>query len=307
MTAKKWLQRLKSGLQRSSDQLTGKISTLLTHRKVDESVLQALEDILIEADLGVTLASTLTQKMAKYRFPPDVSDLDVRLFLAHEMTNILTPFTAPLLPDLTQKPWVCVMVGVNGSGKTTTLGKLAAQWVNQGLKVSAVAGDTFRAAAVEQLQVWGARARIPIKTATTGFDAAALAFQAFEEARQQKEDILLIDTAGRLHNKQHLMDELGKMIRVLQRIDPAAPHSCVLVLDGTTGQNAMTQVEVFQKMVPLTGLIVTKLDGTARGGVVVGLAEKFNFPLHAVGVGEGIEDLHPFDAAHFSRLLMNVE
>lgn len=301
-----WLQRLKSGLQRSSDQLSGKISALLTHRKIDDTTLQELEDILIEADLGVVLAGTLIKKMAKHRFPPEMTGLDVRTFLADEMAAILRPFTAPLVPELVQKPWVCVMVGVNGSGKTTTLGKLATQWAQEGFKIRAVAADTFRAAAVEQLQIWGTRAGIPVKIAPHGTDAAALVFQAFEEARREKDDILLIDTAGRLHNKQHLMDELGKIVRVLQKIDVAAPHSCLLVLDGTIGQNSLAQVEVFKKMVPLTGLIITKLDGTARGGVVVSLAETFHLPLHAIGVGENPEDLQPFDAFAFSHLLMGI-
>lgn len=301
-----WLHRLTSGLQRSSDQFTEKISTLLKHRKIDDMTLQALEEILIEADLGVSLASTLVQKIAKHRFPPEVSDLTLRLFLANEMAALLKPLTVPLSPDPTQKPWVCMMVGVNGSGKTTTLGKLAAQWAQQKLNVRAVAGDTFRAAAVEQLQVWGSRAGVPVQTAPAGADAAALAFQAFEEARRAQEDVLVIDTAGRLHNKHHLMEELGKMVRVLQKIDPQAPHSCVLVLDGTIGQNAVAQVEIFQKIVPLTGLIVTKLDGTARGGIVVGLAGKFRLPLHAIGVGEGLEDLRSFDADTFSHVLMGL-
>lgn len=301
-----WWQRLKGGLQRSSSALTRNVAAILTRRRLDAEALDELEEALIAADLGVRTAAKLTGRLRTERFGRDVTDEEVREALAGYVAEALAPVAAPLVVD-GARPFVILVAGVNGTGKTTTIGKLAAQFARDGKKVGLVAGDTFRAAAIEQLQIWGERAGAPVFTAAAGADPAGLAFDALQQAQRQGLDVLLVDTAGRLHNKGALMDELRKVVRVLQKVDPSAPHARVLVLDATTGQNAHRQVELFAEAIDLTGLVVTKLDGSARGGVVVALAEAFQLPVHAVGVGEGIDDLRPFEAKAFARALLDLE
>ena len=301
-----WWQRLKSGLSKTSGELTGSISAIFTKRRLDQETLDELEDALVVADLGVDTARQLVGKLKRERYGTDIGDEEVRQILAGEIARMLRPYALPI-PARAVKPQVILICGVNGTGKTTTVGKLAKMATDAGLKVVLAAADTFRAAAVEQLQVWGERNGVPVIAAKQGTDPAALAFTALERARQDGADLLMIDTAGRLHNKAALMDELKKIIRVIRKLDPAAPHDVLLVLDGTTGQNAHRQVEVFKEMVDITGLVVTKLDGTAKGGVVVSLAERFKLPVHAVGVGETIDDLKPFEAESFARALLAVD
>ena len=296
--------RLKEGLGRSTQKLTGGIAAVLTHRRLDDAALAELEDVLIGADLGPEAAAQIIAGFRGTRFGTDVSEAAVRDALATEIATILAPVAVPLVIDRTLKPHVVLVVGVNGTGKTTTIGKLALQFKQDGLRPMLVAGDTFRAAAVEQLQVWGERTGAPVVAGARNADAAGLAFDALTRARAEGVDVLLIDTAGRLHNKTALMDELTKIIRVMRKQDPAVPHSVILVLDATTGQNAVEQVRVFSDMVAVTGLVVTKLDGSARGGVVVALAQAFGLPVHAVGVGEQAGDLRPFDAGEFARGLV---
>jgi fused signal recognition particle receptor len=308
MTEKKgWLARLKAGLSKSSSKLTTGIGDLFTKRKLDDEALEELEDLLITSDMGVGTASKIVAGIAKSRFGKDISSEELKVALADEITPILEPVTKPLDVATGRKPHVVLVCGVNGSGKTTTIGKLSKIYADQGLKVMLAAGDTFRAAAVEQLKVWGERTGVPVIAKETGADAAALAFDAVEQAQQQGVDVLLIDTAGRLQNKSHLMEELKKVVRVIKKVDETAPHDTVLVLDSTVGQNAHSQVETFDKIVDVTGLIVTKLDGTAKGGVTVSLAEKFNKPVHAIGVGEAAEDLRPFEARAFANALVGLE
>jgi len=302
-----WLARLRAGLARTSERLTDGIAAALTRRKLDCDTLQNLEDTLITADLGVATAARLTADLARDKFDKEVSDTEVREALAGNIATILEPVARPLTPDPARKPHVVLVVGVNGSGKTTTIGKLAKAFREDGKSVILAAGDTFRAAAVEQLKIWGERTGCAVVARETGADAAGLAFDALERARADGIDVLLIDTAGRLQNRSDLMGELAKIIRVLRKLDPDAPHSCLLVLDATVGQNAHSQVETFKQMTDVTGLVVTKLDGTARGGVLVALAEKFGLPVHAIGVGEGEDDLRPFDATAFARNLMGLE
>jgi fused signal recognition particle receptor len=299
MTEKKgWFGRLTQGLKRSSEKLTQGVTEIFTHKKLDEGMLNDLEDLLITGDLGVCVASQIVSKLRSERFGKDITEEEVKAFLAQEIATILEPVAKTL--TITHKPTVVLMVGVNGSGKTTTVAKLAKEWVDSGLKVSVAACDTFRAAAVEQLQVWGDRLNIPVLSRETGADAAGLAFDAYKEAKARGDDVLIIDTAGRLQNNTDLMNELGKIVRVLQKQDPVLPHECLLVLDATVGQNAHSQVEIFGRMVPITGLILTKLDGTAKGGVLVALADKFKKPVYALGVGEKASDLKPFDAKEFA-------
>lgn len=308
MTEKKgWLARLKAGLSKSSSKLTSGIGDLFTKRKLDEEALEELEDLLITSDMGVTTAAKIVQGIAKSRFGKDISTEELKAALADEITPILEPVTKPLDVATGRTPHVVLVCGVNGSGKTTTIGKLSKIYSEQGLKVMLAAGDTFRAAAVEQLKVWGERTNVPVIAKETGADAAALAFDAVSEAKAQGVDVLLIDTAGRLQNKAHLMDELEKVVRVIKKVDETAPHDTVLVLDSTVGQNAHSQVETFDKIVNVTGLIVTKLDGTAKGGVTVSLAERFGKPVHAIGVGEAAEDLRPFEARAFANALVGLE
>lgn len=302
---KTWFKRLKDGLAKSSSKLTNDIKSVLTKRKLDQEALDEIEEILILADVGVSTASKYVAKLKSERFDKEVSDEEVRTFLATEMAATLKPYARPLM--LTDAaPHVILMVGVNGTGKTTTIGKLAQKLRAEGHSVMMAAGDTFRAAAIEQLKVWADRTGAIFMGQTQGGDAAALAFDALQRAKKEGVEVLLIDTAGRLHNKKELMEELSKIIRVLKKQDEAVPHDTVLVLDATTGQNAYAQVKTFQEMTKVSGLIVTKLDGTAKGGVVVGLADQFNLPIHAVGVGETVDDLHDFDAEDFAKDLMGL-
>lgn len=303
-----WFQRLRSGLGRSSTNLQQNIASVFTGKKqVDAATLDALEEALISADMGVETAMALAEGLKKERFGKDVGEEEVRATLADQIAALLEPVAKPLLIEPDHRPEVILVCGVNGTGKTTTIGKLSQQFVNDGKKVMLAAGDTFRAAAIEQLEIWGRRTDCPVIAKAPGADAAGLAFEALENARAEGADVLLIDTAGRLHNKSALMDELAKIVRVLKKQDAAAPHQTILVLDATTGQNAKAQVETFRSMVPLTGLVVTKLDGTARGGVVVGLARQFGLPVHAVGVGEGVYDLRAFEAKTFASALLGLE
>ena len=303
---KGWLSRLRDGLSKSTKRVTESITGLFTKKKLDQQTLDELEDALIQADLGVTVAARLVGKLGKERFGKEVTDEEVRAAFADDIAEILQPVAVPLAIDRALKPYVVLVVGVNGSGKTTTIAKLANLYKSEGRKVILAAGDTFRAAAVEQLKIWGDRAGVPVIAKDTGADAAGLAYEALERARAEKCDVLLIDTAGRLHNKSNLMDELAKIVRVIRKLDPDAPHSCLLVLDATTGQNAHAQVETFKTLSPVDALVVTKLDGSAKGGVLVALAEKFKLPVVAVGVGEGIDDLRPFEARAFARGLMGL-
>ena len=289
----RWFGRLKSGLGRSSDKLTGGIADIFTKRKLDEESLAELEELLIMADLGPATAAKVADDFAGARFGKEVTPEEVRGALAEQIAAILEPVARPMEIDPAKKPFTVLVVGVNGTGKTTTIGKLAKRLRDEGRSVMLCAGDTFRAAAIEQLQIWGERIGAPVVAGQQGANPAGLAFDAFVRAKAEGADVLLVDTAGRLHNKAHLMEELEKIIRVLRKHDDSAPHATLLVLDATTGQNALAQVETFQKAAPLTGLIVTKLDGSARGGVIVALAERFGLPVNAVGVGEGAEDLRP--------------
>ena len=303
-----FLGRLKAGLSRSTAKLTGAIGGVFTKRKLDDAALEELEEMLIGADLGVGAASRIVEGFRRTRFGREVSDEEVKAALAEEIAAILAPVAHPLVITRAHAPHVVLVVGVNGTGKTTTIAKLAEQYRAEGLKVWMVAGDTFRAAAVEQLQIWGERTGAHVVApAKPGADAAGLAFDALRDARGSGVDVLLVDTAGRLHNKSALMEELRKVVRVLKRDDAAVPHSTLLVLDATTGQNAVSQVRVFREMVEVTGLIVTKLDGSAKGGVVVALAQEFGLPVHAVGVGEKAADMRPFEARDYARGLVGLD
>jgi fused signal recognition particle receptor len=304
---KSWFGRLKEGLTKSTQRITQSITGLFTKKKLDQKTLDELEDVLIQADLGVAVAGQLVANLKRTRFDKEVTDEEVRGAFADDIAGILTPVAKSLAIDAAKKPHVVLVVGVNGSGKTTTIGKMARQFSDEGRKVMIAAGDTFRAAAVEQLRIWGERSKVPVIARETGADAAGLAFDALKAAQDAKADVLLIDTAGRLQNKSGLMQELAKIVRVIRKLDEGAPHSCLLVLDATVGQNAHSQVEVFREMVQVDGLVLTKLDGTAKGGVLVALAEKFRVPVVAIGVGEGIDDLRPFDARQFARGLMGLE
>ncbi|HTO84603.1 MAG TPA: signal recognition particle-docking protein FtsY [Methylomirabilota bacterium] len=301
-----WLARLRDGLSRSSSKLAAGIGSIFTKRKLDAAALQELEEVLIAGDLGPATAAKLTAGLAKSRFDQEVSPEEVRGALAESIAAILRPLARPLILDPAKKPQVILVVGVNGTGKTTTIGKLAQRFREERKRVMIAAGDTFRAAAIEQLKIWGERTGATVIARETGADAAGLAYDALVQAQAAGADVLLIDTAGRLHNKADLMAELQKIIRVLRKLDPTAPQDCLLVLDATTGQNAHQQVDIFRQMTQVTGLVVTKLDGTARGGVVVALAERFQLPVHAIGVGEGADDLRPFDADSFARSLMGL-
>ena len=299
-----FFSRLKDGLSRSTQKLTGGITAVFTKRKLDDAALEELEEVLIGADLGPAVARRIIAEFRRTRFGREVGDDEVREALAGEIAEILHPVALPLVLDPAKKPHVVLVVGVNGTGKTTTIGKMALAYKAEGKKPMLVAGDTFRAAAVEQLQIWGQRTGAPVIAGPPNGDAAGLAFDALTRAQAEGADVLLIDTAGRLHNKGALMEELAKIIRVLRKQDATAPHSVLLVLDATTGQNAVQQVRVFRELVAVTGLVVTKLDGSARGGIVVALAEAFGLPVHAVGVGEKAEDLRAFEAMDFARGLV---
>jgi fused signal recognition particle receptor len=299
-----FFSRLKEGLSRSTQKISGGITAVFKKRRLDEQALEELEDLLLAADLGVDAAARVIAAFRRSRFGKEVTDEEIKQTLAEEVAAILAPVAVPLVLDPARRPHVVLVVGVNGTGKTTTIGKLAQRYREQGKRAVMVAGDTFRAAAVEQLQIWGDRTGTPVVAGGYNADPAGLAFDALTRAARENADVLLIDTAGRLHNKAALMEELRKIIRVLRKQDASAPHSVLLVLDATTGQNAVQQVKVFKEMVDVTGLVVTKLDGSARGGIVVALAEGFGLPVHAVGVGEKASDLRPFDAGEFARGLV---
>ena len=305
-TKKGWFAKLKEGLSKSSSKLTDGITSIFTKRKLDDDALEELEELLITADLGPATAAKVTAELARTRFGKEVSPEEVKATLAAEVSKIVTPVAKPLVLDPALKPHVILVVGVNGTGKTTTIGKLARQFKAEGKSVMLAAGDTFRAAAVSQLKIWGERTGCPVVARDTGADAAGLAYDALERAKAEGVDVLLIDTAGRLQNKTGLMEELRKIVRVIKKLDETAPHTTLLTLDATTGQNAHSQVEIFRDMVNVNGLILTKLDGSARGGVLVSLAEKFKIPVHAIGVGEGVYDLRPFDADAFAKSLMGL-
>lgn len=298
-----WFQKMREGLGKTSAKLSDGLAGLFTKRRLDAATLDDLEDLLIQADLGVETTGRVIAALGKGRFEKGISEDEVRAVLAAEVERVLAPVAQPLDVRADRKPHVVLVVGVNGSGKTTTIGKLAAQLSRQGRKVMMAAGDTFRAAAIDQLKVWGERTGAPVIARDVGSDASGLAFDALRAARDGGFDVLLLDTAGRLQNKQALMQELEKIVRVLRKIDPSAPHDVLLVLDATTGQNALSQVEVFRERAGVTGLIMTKLDGTARGGILVAIAARHRLPVHAIGVGEGIDDLQPFEAGEFARAI----
>lgn len=300
---KSFWSRLTSGLSRTASALTQGITDLVSKRKLDAATLEELEDILIRADLGVAASGRIVETVGRGRHDKMISAEEVKGLIAAEVESILTPVAKPLVIDRSHKPFILLMVGVNGSGKTTTIGKLASQWRAEGLKVMLAAGDTFRAAAIEQLKVWGERTGASVIARAPGSDAAGVAFDAITEARASGADVLLIDTAGRLQNRAELMAELEKVVRVVRKQEPTAPHAVLLVLDATVGQNALSQVEVFRKVAGVTGLVMTKLDGTARGGILVAIAEKHGLPVHLIGVGEGADDLQPFAARDFARAI----
>jgi fused signal recognition particle receptor len=305
--SKSWWQRLSGGLKRTSASLGGAIADLVTKRKLDGAMLEEIEDAMIRADLGVDVAARVAAKLSEGRFDKQIGADEVKAVLASEIETILSPVARPLEIDPAKKPFVILVAGVNGSGKTTTIGKLASKFRSDGRTVMLAAGDTFRAAAIDQLKIWGGRVGAKVVAREAGADAAGLAFDAVAAAKAEGVDVLLVDTAGRLQNKTELMQELEKVIRVIRKVDAEAPHAALLVLDATVGQNALSQVEVFRKVAGITGLVMTKLDGTARGGVLVAVAEKFRLPIHFIGVGEGVEDLEPFTARDFSRAVAGID
>ena len=305
-----WFKKLKDGLGKSTSKVTASLSSLsglFGGARIDASSLEEVEDALISADLGTASAQRLAARMRKHKFDGPIDSDTLGQALADGITEILEPVARKLEIDSTRTPHVVLLVGVNGSGKTTTAGKLAQQWRDEGKSVMLAAGDTFRAAAIEQLQIWGARTGTEVIAGVQGGDAAALAYEALEKAKAAQSDVLIIDTAGRLQNRTELMDELAKIVRVMRKLDETAPHDSVIILDGTVGQNAISQVKAFREVADVTGLIVTKLDGSAKGGVVVALAEEFGLPVHAVGVGEQADDLQPFAAAEFAKALVGID
>ncbi|OPB32371.1 signal recognition particle-docking protein FtsY [Bartonella sp. AR 15-3] len=299
-----WFERLKKGLSLSSQQLSDSIGTLFVKKKLDENTLQELEDILIQADLGIETTTRIIDILATSRYEKNFSSKDIYTIVTDEIKKVLEPVAFPLEIDLNHKPHVILLVGVNGTGKTTTIGKLAAKLTAGGLKVMLVAGDTFRAAAIEQLHIWGERTKAPVISGKLGADAASLAFDAYGKAKKENSDVLIIDTAGRLQNKIELMDELAKIIRVLGKHNPQAPHTVLQTLDATTGQNALNQVNVFRDIAGVNGLVMTKLDGSARGGILVAIASKHKLPVHFIGIGENVEDLEPFSASDFAEAII---
>jgi fused signal recognition particle receptor len=301
-----WLTRMRSGLARSSDKLAQSITGVFTKTRLDREQLDDLEEALIASDLGVATAAKVRSQLESQKFDRGISEADVRAVLAETIASVLAPLAKPLDVIAKPRPHIILVVGVNGTGKTTTIAKLGHWFQEQDYSVLFAAGDTFRAAAIEQLQIWGDRLGIPVLTTKVGGDAAGLAYEAVEKARASGRDVLLIDTAGRLQNKQDLMAELAKVKRVVQKLSPDGPHDVVLVLDATTGQNALNQIAVFREIAGVTGLVMTKLDGTARGGVLVAAAERFGLPIHAIGVGETIDDLKPFSAQTFANALAGV-
>jgi fused signal recognition particle receptor len=305
-TKQNWWQRLSGGLRRTSASIGGAVADLVAKRKLDQAMLDDIEEVLIRADLGVDSAANIAAAVGEGRYDKSITPEEVKAVVAAEVEKVLAPVAKPLVVGA-EKPFVVLVVGVNGSGKTTTIGKLAARLRDEGRSVMLAAGDTFRAAAIDQLSVWGGRSGAPVIARAPGADAAGLAFDALTEARGESIDVLLIDTAGRLQNKAVLMEELEKIVRVMKKVDPTAPHAVLLVLDATVGQNALSQVEVFRDIAGVTGLVMTKLDGTARGGILVAVAAKFGLPVHFIGVGEGIEDLAPFSAKDFARAIAGIE
>ena len=302
-----WWQRLSQGLSRSASGIGTGIANVFTKKKLDRAMLDDLEDILIQADLGLGAATRVREAVGKGRYDREIEPEEVKRILAEEVERILSPVAKPLVIDAQKKPFVILVVGVNGSGKTTTIGKLSAKLAAEGRRVMLAAGDTFRAAAIEQLQIWGARIGAPVVARAQGSDAASLAFEAVTQARADQADVLIMDTAGRLQNRAELMAELEKIIRVMKKIDADTPHAVLLVLDATVGQNALSQVEIFGQKAGVTGLVMTKLDGTARGGILVAIAEKFALPVHFIGVGESQDDLEPFEARDFARAIAGLE
>ncbi|MCT8988951.1 signal recognition particle-docking protein FtsY [Chelativorans sp. SCAU2101] len=303
---KPWFQRLREGLSRSSRELRDSISGIFLKRKLDEETLEDLEDVLLRADLGLETAMRITDALAAGRYGKDISGAEVQAVMAEEIEKVLAPVAMPLELDLSMKPHVILVVGVNGTGKTTTIGKLAAKLRAGGLSVMLAAGDTFRAAAIEQLKIWGERTGSPVVSSKLGADAAGLAYEAYEKAKAAGSDVLIIDTAGRLQNKTELMAELEKIVRVLRKHDPEAPHTVLQTLDATTGQNALNQVEIFRNVAGVSGLVMTKLDGTARGGILVAIAARHKLPVYFIGVGEGVDDLEPFSASDFAKAIAGV-
>ncbi len=301
-----FFQKLGFGLKKTSNKISTGISDIFTKKKVDSQTLDELEELLITSDIGVKAASKIINAFGKRRLDKDISDEEIKQELAADMEQILAPCQQALKIDANQKPFVILMVGVNGAGKTTTIGKLAAKFLKEGKKVSAIAGDTFRAAAVEQLQIWGERNKIRVFAGKPGCDAAGLCFDGLKEAQKQNVDIVFIDTAGRLQNKANLMEELKKVVRVIKKQIPDAPHATLLTIDATTGQNALSQVQVFKEMVDVTGLVITKLDGSSKGGILVAIAEETPTPIHYVGIGESIDDLDEFNARDFAQSLMDL-
>jgi fused signal recognition particle receptor len=302
-----WFQRLRSGLSRSSSNITRGVADILTKRKLDAAYLDDLEDLLIQADLGLGAAARIREAIAGGRYESGINPDEVKRILAAEVERVLAPVARPLVIDPGKRPFVILVVGVNGSGKTTTIGKLAAKFFTEGKTVVLAAGDTFRAAAIEQLRIWARRTFSALVEREQGADAAGLAFDALTRARELNADVVLMDTAGRLQNRTELMGELEKIIRVMKKVDPQAPHAVLLVLDATIGQNALSQVEIFGRVAGVTGLVMTKLDGTARGGILVAIADKFALPVHFIGVGEGVDDLEPFEARDFAEAIAGVE
>ena len=299
-----WWKRLSGGLKRTSLSLGSSITTLVTNRPLDPETLDALADELVRADLGEDLAARIVDALREGRYPQGISSEEVKAVLAGEIEKTLAPVAKPL--EFTARPFVILVAGVNGSGKTTTIGKLAARLRAEGKTVTLVAGDTFRAAAIDQLKIWGERTGAKVIAREPGSDAAGLAFDAITAAKSEGVEVVLVDTAGRLQNRAELMSELEKMVRVMRKVEPTAPHAVLLVLDATVGQNALSQVEIFGKIAGVTGLIMTKLDGTARGGILVAIAEKFGLPVHFIGVGEGVDDLAPFTARDFARAVVGL-
>ncbi|MEX0745415.1 MAG: signal recognition particle-docking protein FtsY [Phycisphaeraceae bacterium] len=301
-----WFAQLRQGLSRTSTALSDNLASVLTKRKLDEDTLDELEEVLIKADLGVAMAGRIRDAIAKGRYDKGLTPEALSEVLAVEIAQVLRPVAQPFAFTPGAKPHVVLVVGVNGTGKTTTIGKLAHLYARQGRKVMLAAADTFRAAAIDQLKIWGERVGAEVVAKDVGSDPAGVAFEALKRARAEGADVLLIDTAGRLQNKSDLMAELAKIVRVLKKLDDSAPHSVVLVLDATTGQNALNQVQIFQDIAGVTGLVVTKLDGTARGGILVAIAERFGLPINAIGIGEGVGDLEPFDADDFAQAIAGV-
>ena len=301
-----WWQRLSGGLKRTSSSIGTAISDLVTKRKLDAAMVEELEEALIRADLGVDVAAKIAAAIGVGRYDKTISADEVKSIVAAEVEKVMAPVAKPLAIE-GARPFVVLVSGVNGSGKTTTIGKMAALFKADGHKVMLVAGDTFRAAAIDQLKIWGQRTGAPVIASTSGSDAASLAFEALTAAKAQDMDVLLVDTAGRLQNKTGLMEELEKIVRVMKKVDPTAPHAVLLVLDATVGQNALSQVEIFQKVAGVTGLVMTKLDGTARGGILVAIAARFGLPVHFIGIGEGVDDLAPFTARDFARAIAGME